>query len=143
MQVTTVRINPSSGDDYATIRLTDNPESPILETVEKGEVLRVMGKENGYYKVAITPKTENVVKGGSGSTGCCLANPYTYLYNNTRKYKSLGRVNNGTALEILEVDDEHPGMFKVKCVTSNGTRIGYMEARYIFRSCIEASPEEG
>ena len=142
MAVTSVQINPASGDDHASLYISPDASSTPVGTVEKGEILKVVGNDNGYYQVALKPTSENKCKGGSSDNGTCMANPYTFLYDNPRKYKSLGRINNGTDLKILEVDDEHPGMFKVRCVTTNGLRTGYMESRYVYRSSIEASEEE-
>lgn len=140
-KVTAVKVNPASGDDHTILRVSSDSNSTIISTAEKGEILKVVGEEGDQYKVVVKPTSLNNVKGGSGDTGTCLANPYTYLYLDYMKKKILGKVNNGTDIQIIELADEHPGFFKVKCQTTNGMKIGYIEVRYVFRSCLEPSLE--
>ena len=143
MTITSVQVNPASGDSVASLYMAPDASGIPVGNVNTGEILKVVGNDNGYYQVAVKPPMDdNSFKGGSADTGTCLANPYTFLYDNPRKYKSLGRINNGTNLKILELDDDHPGMCKVRCVTTNGTRTGYMECRYVYRDSIGTPKEE-
>lgn len=146
MDVISVKVNPANGDDKAAIYagpLQDNisaAENTQLGTVDKGEILKVVSKGSAFTEVAVTPTGTNEPKGGSSDEGICLANPYTYLYNNIRKQKPIGRVNNGTWIKILELNDR--GIYKVRCITTNGTLTGYLESRFIFRKCLDVPSED-
>ena len=143
MAVTSVRVNPASGDDHTTIFKSSDSDSEPIGTVEKGTILKVTGKSNGYYKVALTHGGKGTAIGGGGDTGVTFAIPYTFLYNNPEKHKSLGRLNNGTKITIIGANEDST-MLKVTGVTTNGTKTGWVEARYVYRSNLKAtSTEEG
>lgn len=140
MDVISVKVNPASGDDTAVVYTGASAESTRLGTVEKGEILKVIDRGNQFTEVSMKPTGANEPKGGSSDEGVSIATPYTYLYNNARKQRTLGRINNGTWIKILELNDN--GMYKVKCLTTNGTLTGFMEARYIFRKCLDVPSDE-
>ena len=130
----TVRVNPASGDDHASLTVNGEP----IASVDKGTILKVLGASGSSYKVEYDPTIkdeDNVPMGGISSKGVIAADPYTYMYNNQYKHKSLGRLNNGTPIEILELPDK--GMYKVSGLTTNGMREGYVEPRFIYRAADE------
>lgn len=142
MSVLSVKISPASGDDKATLFSSPDTNSSPIGEANKGDVFRVVEDTGKFYRVASNPTGENIASGGGGNEGTCIATPYTYLYDNQFRHKSLGRINNGTWITILDIDDE-TNMYKVECLTTNGKQTGYMEPRYLFRTLIEASPVEG
>ena len=131
----TVRVNPMSGDNTAT--LFSSSGKPV-QTVEKGKILKVVGETKGFYKVSATPQTPNVPRGGSADFGVICASPYTLMYNNENRHRSLGRMNNGTPIKISNSAEN--GMYEVTGLTSNGEKTGWVEGRFIFRGSLE--PEE-
>lgn len=141
MDLVTIRVNPASGDSSAVLYGSSDAESTQIGTVEKGEVLKVLDRGNKFTEVQITPRGANTPKGGSSDEAICIANPYTYMYKDNKRKTILGRVNNGTWINILEINDDN-GMYKVKGMTINGIYSGYMEARYLFRKCLDIPSED-
>lgn len=140
MQITSVKVNPASGDDSAVLYTSSSSESAQVDTVEKGTILKVLDRGSKFTEVQITPRGENEPKGGSSDQAICIANPYTNMYSDNRRKHVLGRVNNGTWIEILDISDR--GMYKVKGQTINGTKTGFMEARYLFRKCLDVPSDD-
>lgn len=140
MDIVSVKVNPANGDSSATLFNAADVDSGEVETVEKGTILRVVNRGNKFTEVQVNLSGDKEPKGGSSDEGICIANPYTNLYKDDKRKSVYGRVNNGSWLNILDMNDS--GMYLVKTKTTNGTYIGYMEARYIFRKCLTVPSAE-
>lgn len=137
--VTTVKVNPRSGDSSAAVFMNPDANSLPIADVDKGKVLKVLGIENGFYKVSLVKNNASdpkVPAGGLAATGICIANPRTYLYKDKKRKEVICEVTNGTWVHISDPDSE-TGMYEVNIDVGDESVTGYLQAKYIFRSMIE------
>lgn len=135
---TTIMINPASGDSHATIFSSTSSNSDQLSTVSKGTIMKVIGSNSGFYEVVYNNRMPDEPHGGTSIEGTIVAYPYAFMYDAKDKSNKIANVNNGTPLEII--DDTDIKIFQIKAFTTQGTLIGYIESKYIYRDIEETAP---
>ena len=135
-----IMINPASGDDKAA--LFDPATGEVAMTVPKGTIFKVVDSNNRYYSVSYDDGSVTGARGGTENTGVIAAYPSTDLYQESDRKRIIGKMNNGTPINIL--DDSDPSIFKVSGISTNGKLEGYVRSKYIVRDgTFEESEEEG
>ncbi len=130
-----IMINPSSGDNVASLFSSPNSSNNVLKTVNKGDILKLTGSNGGYYLVEYDNNLENKMLGGNADTGTVLGYPYTIMYSDSKKTEKIGKINNGSICS--EINDEFAPMISVKAFTTEGWQTGFIEAKYIYRDNVE------
>lgn len=135
-----IKINPASGDEFATLFASGSSSSEQIGKVAKGTMLKVVGVSKGFYQVAyIDPNAPSGIHGeGKCMSGSVVAVPYATMYKDKTKRRIESYVNNGTTCKIL--DDTNVRIFKIRAVTRDGPKDGWVETRYLMRDSIP--PEE-
>ena len=130
-------IKPASGDSSAAIFSDANSSSEILDNVNTGTMLKVVGSSGNFYNVEYDNHIPDVLTGGTEMTGTVVAYPSISMYSDLSKSTVIGTINNGTPCEILE--DLHPIMLKISAETTDGLQSGYVEMKYVY--CDKESEE--
>ena len=125
-----LRINPANGDKETTI--FDSNGEPI-GTLQKGDIVKIVGSSGGFYQIQYKPKdVDNTPLGGTASTGITCGYPYTLIYADDRKRRTLGYFNNGTPITVNDTNEEK-GLYQVTGLGTNGMTTGWVEGRFLFR----------
>lgn len=134
-----IKINPASGDDYATLFSGADSSSTPLGMVHKGDLLKVVSASSGYFQVSYDSGLPDGCRGnGTCMSGMIVAVPYAAVYKDKNRRRIESYANNATTLKIL--DDKDKKIFKVRVQTRDGVRDGWVETRYIMRDSID--PEQ-
>ena len=126
-----IMVNPSSGDASASLFTGPDASDEVLTSVPKGTMLKVIGSSGNFYNVEYDDGAENITHGGTANTGTIISYPYAPVYDDSKKSNHVANINTGTACEII--DDTIKSLIKIKALTTEGWKEGYVEAKYIHR----------